>query len=75
VARGFAACERRDFAAAIAEFEPVADALARIGGSHAQLDLVRFTLLKAYLEAGRPDDARRLLSLRRRASAPVTGPH
>jgi len=71
VARGFAAYEQHDFAAAIAAFEPVADALARIGGSHAQLDLVRFTLLRAYLAADRHDDARRLLNLRHRGSAPV----
>jgi hypothetical protein len=75
VARGFAAFEGRDFARAIEALEPVADALERIGGSHAQLDLVRFTLLKAYLGADRPDDAHRMLSVRRpRASAvPVVG--
>ena len=41
-----------DFAAAIDALEPIAEELERIGGSHAQLDLVRFTLLKAYLGAG-----------------------
>ena len=65
VARGFAAFERRDFAAAIDALEPIADELERIGGSHAQLDLVRFTLLQAYLGADRPDDARRMASVRR----------
>jgi hypothetical protein len=45
---------------AIEALEPMADELERIGGSHAQLDLVRFTLLRAYLGADRPDDARRL---------------
>jgi hypothetical protein len=76
VARGFAAFERQDFATAIDALEPIADELERIGGSHAQLDLVRFTLLKAYLGADRPDDARRLLRVRRRgaaASVPVVG--
>jgi tetratricopeptide (TPR) repeat protein len=75
VARGFAAFEGRDFGGAIEALEPIADELERIGGSHAQLDLVRFTLLKAYLGADRVDDARRLLSVRRpRASAvPVVG--
>jgi hypothetical protein len=74
-ARGFAAFEARDFGGAIEALEPIADELERIGGSHAQLDLVRFTLLKAYLGADRPDDAHRLLSVRRpRASAaPVVG--
>jgi hypothetical protein len=65
VSRGFAAFERRDFSAAIDALEPLADQLERIGGSHAQLDLVRFTLLQAYLGADRPDDARRMLGVRR----------
>ena len=75
VSHGFAAFERRDFSAAIDALEPVAGELERIGGSHAQLDLVRFTLMQAYLGADRPDDARRLLRGRRpRASAvPVAG--
>jgi Tfp pilus assembly protein PilF len=64
-ARGLAAFEQRDFAAAIDALEPIADELERIGGSHAQLDLVRFTLLQAYLGADRPDDARQMLSVRR----------
>lgn len=75
VSHAFAAFERREFAAAIDALEPIADELERIGGSHAQLDLVRFTLLKAYLGADRPDDARRLLRTRRPGSstAPVAG--
>lgn len=75
VSRGFAAFERGDYAAAIDALEPIADELERIGGSHAQLDLVRFTLLKAYLCADRPDDARRMLSMRRpqRSAIPVAG--
>jgi hypothetical protein len=73
--RGFAAFEQHDFATAIDALEPIADELERIGGSHAQLDLVRFTLLKAYLDADRPDDARRMLSTRRPRApvAPVAG--
>jgi tetratricopeptide (TPR) repeat protein len=75
VSRAFAAFERRDYSAAIDALEPIAEELERIGGSHAQLDLARFTLLKAYLCAHRPDDARRLLSVRRpRPSAiPIAG--
>jgi len=79
VSRGFAAFEQRDFAAAIDALEPIAGELAnqleRIGGSRAQLDLVEFTLLKAYLGADRLDDARRMLSQRRRGSGspPVAG--
>jgi len=75
VSRGFAAFEQRDFAAAIEALEPIDGELERIGGSHAQLDLVRFTLLQAYLGADRPDDARRLLRGRRRgpSGVPVAG--
>lgn len=65
--RGFAAFEQRDYPATIAALVPIADELERIGGSHAQLDLVRFTLVQAYLNADRPDHARRILSARHRA--------
>ena len=73
--RAFAAFERRDFATAIDALEPIAGELERIGGSRAQLDLVEFTLLKAYVDAGRMDDARRLSRMRRRGSPgiPVAG--
>ena len=64
--RAFATFERRDFSAAIDALEPIAGELERIGGSRAQLDLVEFTLLKAYLGADRPDGALRILSVRRR---------
>ena len=75
VSRAFAAFERRDFRAAIDALQPIAEELERVGGSRAQLDLVEFTLLKAYLGADRPADARRMLSLRQRgaASIPVAG--
>jgi tetratricopeptide (TPR) repeat protein len=64
VSHAFAAFERRDFSAAIDALEPIAGELERIGGSRAQLDLVVFTLVKAYLSADRLDDARRILSVR-----------
>jgi Flp pilus assembly protein TadD len=75
VSRGFAAFERGDLAAAIDALEPIADELERIGGSHAQLDLVRFTLLKAYVGADRVDAALRMLRVRRprRSAVPVAG--
>jgi tetratricopeptide (TPR) repeat protein len=75
VSTGFAAFERRDFAEAIHALEPIAGELERIGGSRAQLDLVEFTLLQAYIGAGRPDEARRLLSARGRGASrpPVAG--
>jgi tetratricopeptide (TPR) repeat protein len=69
VARAFATFEQRDFATTIAALEPVAGELERIGGSRAQLDLVEFTLLKAYLGADRLDDARRMMKGRLRGSA------
>jgi Flp pilus assembly protein TadD len=66
VARGLRAFERGEDHAAIDALEPFVDELERIGGSHAQLDLVRFTLLQAYRRAVRPDGAHRLLQARHR---------
>jgi hypothetical protein len=65
VSHAFAAFERRDFSAAIDALKPIAGELERLGGSRAQLDLVEFTLVKAYLGMGRLDEARRMLTLRR----------
>ena len=75
VAGGFAAFERRDFTGAIDALEPIIGELERLGGSRAQLDLIEFTLLKAYLGAGRSDDAQRMLSARLRGSSrvPIAG--
>ena len=75
LARAFAAFERQDFAEAIDALEPIVAESERLGGSRAQLDLVEFTLLKAYLDAGRPDDARRFLDERRPGPSgiPVAG--
>lgn len=64
-ARAVAAFERKDFAAAITLLEPVLPERERFSGSRAQLDLLEFTLLKAYLDSGRLDDAGRLLAARR----------
>jgi tetratricopeptide (TPR) repeat protein len=75
LSRGFAAFESRDFPAAIDVLAPLAGETERIGGSRAQHDLIEFTLLKAYLEANRLDEARRLLSARRPGASgiPVAG--
>ncbi len=75
LAQAFAAFERQDYAGAIDALEPIATESERIGGSRAQHDIVEFTLLKAYLNADRPDDARRLLAARRAgpAGVPVAG--
>ena len=59
LSRGFAAFERGDFSAAIEALAPLAGENERIGGSRAQHDLIEFTLLKAYLDAGRLEEARR----------------
>ncbi|MBC7636624.1 MAG: tetratricopeptide repeat protein [Acetobacteraceae bacterium] len=76
LARGFAAFQQRNFSVAIETLAPVIDAGERIGGSRAQLDLIEFTLLKAYLHAERLDDARRLIAARRAGpdGIPVAGP-
>jgi Flp pilus assembly protein TadD len=75
VSDAFAAFEHRDFAVAIDLLEPIAGELERIGGSRAQLDLIEFTLLRAYLGADRVEDARHMLKARRRGASgiPVAG--
>jgi len=75
LAVGFAAFERGDFPATIDALAPLAGQNERIGGSRAQHDLIDFTLLKACLEADRPEEARRLLLARRAGASgiPVMG--
>ena len=76
VSRAFNAFERRDFSAAIDALEPIIGELERIGGSRAQLDLVEFTLLSAYVSAGRLEDALQVLDTRYQGSGssiPVAG--
>ena len=75
LSRGIAAFECGDFSAAIDALAPLAGQNERIGGSRAQHDLIEFTLLKAYLEANRLDEAQRLLRARRPGASgvPVKG--
>jgi hypothetical protein len=75
LARGFAAFERKDFSSAIEALAPLAGENERIGGSRAQHDLIEFTLLRAYINAHRLKEARRLLSVRRPGASgvPVMG--
>jgi tetratricopeptide (TPR) repeat protein len=75
LSRGFEAFERGEFPATIDALAPLAGESERIGGSRAQHDLIEFTLLRAYLDANRPEDARRLLGARRPGASgvPVTG--
>ncbi len=72
LARGFVAFERGDFPAAIAALSPLAGQNERIGGSRAQHDLIEFTLLKAYIEANRLEEARHLLRARRPGASGVS---
>jgi tetratricopeptide (TPR) repeat protein len=75
LARGFVAFERGDYPAAIAALAPLMRQSERIGGSRAQHDLIEFTLLKAYLNADRLEEARQLLATRRPgpSGVPVAG--
>ena len=75
LSRGFAAFENDDFPAAIEALAPLAGESERIGGSRAQHDLIEFTLLRAYLNADRLEEARRLLDARRPGASgvPVMG--
>jgi len=67
---GFAAFARRDWDGAIRHLEGALAETVRIGGSRAQRDLVNYTLMAAYLRAGRAAQAQRFA--RRKVKAPVT---
>jgi tetratricopeptide (TPR) repeat protein len=75
LSHGFTAFERGDFAAAIDALTSFTTQNERIGGSRAQHDLIEFTLLKAYLNDGRLEEARHLLHTRRPGASgvPVQG--
>jgi len=75
IAEAFAAYAKNDWNAAIRLFDQALPETVRIGGSRAQRDLVEHTLIAAYLKAGRPEDARRLIGRRtdRRATVGVAG--
>ncbi len=76
VARAFAAFQKGDYANTIDLIVPMLPDRERMGGSRAQIDLVEATLMRAYLNAGRVDEAQQLLSERRPGPAmlPVAGP-
>lgn len=59
--RAFSAYARKDWADAVRRLESVWPAVVRIGGSRAQRDLVRNTLLAAYVHDGHPDAAKAFL--------------
>ena len=56
-------------------FEQALPETVRIGGSRAQRDLVAYTMVAAYLRAGRADDARQMIERRieRRPAVNVAG--
>ena len=72
IARAFQAYRKGDYATVIERIESMLPERERVGGSRAQVDLIEFTLLRAYLSANRPDDASRLLAARR--PGPGRGP-
>ena len=74
-ARAFAAFQHGDYSAAIDLIVPLLPERERMGGSRAQVDLLEATLLRAYLCAGRLEEARRLYASRRSgpAALPAVG--
>jgi len=68
--QGIQAFVAGDHAAALAHLEPVAPEFHRVGGSHAQWELLEETMIVCYLALERYDDAARLVRRRlsRRAS-------
>lgn len=70
LAEAFAAYANNDWSMAIRLLEEALPEAVRIGGSRAQRDLVEYTLLAAYLKAGRAEDARNMVA-RRTARQPI----
>jgi hypothetical protein len=68
--RGIAAYAAGDYAGALDHLEPVDGQIHRIGGSHAQWELLEETMVVCRLRIGRYDDASRLLR-RRLAGRPA----
>ena len=62
--RGIAAYTAGDYAGALDHLEPVDGQIHRIGGSHAQWELLEETMVVCRLRLGRYDDASRLLRRR-----------
>ncbi|MEM7018010.1 MAG: tetratricopeptide repeat protein [Pseudomonadota bacterium] len=73
--RAYQAFAAQDWAKAIELFEPVMSQLVRIGGSRAQRDLQTNTLLAAYVNDGRLDEATEFLGKfhDRQPSRPIAG--
>jgi tetratricopeptide (TPR) repeat protein len=73
--QAYQAFANQDWATAAELFEPVMDQVVRIGGSRAQRDLQENTLLAAYVNAGRVDQAEAYLAAHqdRQPTRPVVG--
>jgi hypothetical protein len=69
--RGLLAFERGAFADAVRWIEPVRQRAQRLGGSHAQRDLLTQTLIAAALRAGQPDLVRALVDERGKPHTPL----
>ncbi len=78
VAEGFKALAAQDWAAAIASLTSIMAEYERLGGSHAQRDLVEHALAGTLLRAGKSDEAIRLIAMPRphtRMSSAIAGLH
>jgi hypothetical protein len=64
LAEGFGAFVRGDYADAARVLAPIAEDIARVGGSHAQQDVFEETLVAAWIRAGEPEKAARALERR-----------
>ena len=73
--KAYKAFANEDWASAIDLFEPVMDQVVRIGGSRAQRDLQQNTLLAAYVNDGRADEAQATIAAddERQPSRPIAG--
>ena len=75
LARAYGAFADEKWSTVIEALEPLIPQVVRIGGSRAQRDLMTNTLLAAYVNADRPDDAQAFLRsvVDRQPSRPVAG--
>jgi hypothetical protein len=64
ICRGAQAFADADYAGCVRFLEPVADEMVRIGGSHAQREVIEDTLLIALMKSDQPSKARELLDRR-----------
>ena len=64
ICRAMGAFAEEDYPACVAHLEPVLDDVVRIGGSHAQREIIEDTFIVALLRGGEPARARALLDRR-----------